>query len=307
MPGPEFNVAQETREIVVPSDRVLRHFLHTGEPQPENISVRVVPTSTESPPIFHSPTYLANIGSEPFDPLLLELRFVPTELGTAQVKPDWRSKSLVDDKVRIALLMTNERYWSDLASMGEEMYKRVKERGISFDALIAPEVLGPKLSQEIARIALKKDGQRIYLTSLQKGKPRLDEDGRFSVGPPKPWVEETAGIPVSSGTSHLAARQMLFLDQDIAAHIKELGLKVLLVDDALLTRGTLDAARELLTQMEIPISGIATVLNEGSPIDQVDGIPYVWLTKLPLFASVPGGLEPIPGTFDGLDHFYIEQ
>jgi hypothetical protein len=35
-------------------------------------------------------------------------------------------------------------------------------------------------------------------------------------------------------------------------------------------------------------------------------IPYVWLTKLPLFRKVPGGMQPIPGTYDGLPSFYLE-
>jgi hypothetical protein len=143
-----------------------------------------------------------------------------------------------------------------------------------------------------------------YATSLQKGKVRVTPDGQIAVGPPKEWIGEDDGIEVHSGTSHPAARQKLYLDPKIAARMRELGHRVLLVDDARLTAGTITASLALFNRLGIPVSGVATVLNEGDPTNTIGGIPFVWLTKLPLFANIAGGMKPIAGTYDGLDRFY---
>lgn len=300
----------KTKEIIVPSDRVLRHFLRTGELTPDEFRIEVIPTSIDPPPIFPGPTCLTDIAEkDSFYPLLLELRFVPSGLTLGDVKPGWEPEGLADEWVRIALLMTNERYWLDLAAMGRELYQRLQKRGIKFDAVVAPEVLGPKLSQEIVKIVWEQEEREIYLTSFQKGKPRIDKAGIVTVGPPKPWVEEEAGIAVSSGTSLPESQQMqrLFLDQDIAAHMRKLEFRVLLVDDALLTQGTINASLALLRQFKLPIAGVATVLNEGPPVDHIEEYPYVSLTKLPLFVRLAQGIQPIPGTYEGLDYFYLEK
>lgn len=128
----------------------------------------------------------------------------------------------------------------------------------------------------------------------------------MTVGPPKPWIEESAGIDVNSGTSHPAARQHLFLDQKVAAYMKRKNLRVLVVDDARMTQGSINTEVALLRRSGIQIAAITTVLNEGQPTDEIDGIPFVGLTKLPLFMRVPSGLYPIPDTYQGLTHFYRE-
>ena len=114
----------------------------------------------------------------------------------------------------------------------------------------------------------------------------------MTVGPPKPWIEESAGIDVNSGTSHPAARQHLFLDQKVAAYMKRKNLRVLVVDDARMTQGSINTEVALLRRSGIQIAAITTVLNEGQPTDEIYGIPFVGLTKLPLFMRVPGGLTP---------------
>jgi len=308
MSTPEYTSRVETgplKEVFVHQSRVLRHFLYTpSELLPSYSRFRVTPTDPNNPPIFPGPTYWANIGSLK-DPLMLELRFEPIAMKVESLLPSWIPNQGLDNRVRIALLMTNERYQSDLEMMGKEMYERVKGRGIDFDVVIAPEILGPKLSQEITRAARIHDKREIYLTSLQKGKPQVVSDGTIAVGPPKPWVDKESAVSVYSGTSHPAAQQMLFLDQKIGAHIKEKEMKALVADDAFLTGGTIEAAINLLTQFGIRPSGIVTVLNEGPPTDNIQGIPFVYLTKLPLSAQVPGGFQPIPGTYHGLDYFYL--
>jgi hypothetical protein len=294
------------RELSVPASKVLHHVLREYSLASEAYRVRIVSTQDEPAPIFRSSTYLANIGQDPLNPLLLELRFAPIDLTVDKLVPGWTAEPGIDPYVRIALLMTNERYWRDLALIGEEFYARTKARGVEFDAVIAPESLGSKLSQEIARTVWEREGRSIYLTSLQKGKPQVGQDGTVYIGSPKPWVHETAGIAVSSGTSHATTRQKLYLDQTIGARIAERRLRVLLVDDARLTQGTIDAGLKLLRGQNIVVTGIATVLNEADDTQAIDGIPYIGLTKLPLFAPVNGGIQPIAGTYKGLKYFFIE-
>jgi hypothetical protein len=72
-----------------------------------------------------------------------------------------------------------------------------------------------------------------------------------------------------------------------------------------MTLGSINTGVALLRRSGIQIAAITTVLNEGQPTDEIDGIPFVGL-RLPLFMCVPGGLCPIPGTYQGLTHFYRE-
>lgn len=290
------------REILLPKERILRHILRMGEELPDLQRITVIPAQEEAP-VFGTPFYLANIGSED-TPLILELRFEPISLTADKLVNGRVPFDSSDDRVRICLLMTNERFQSDLEAMGSEIYRRLKEQGIKFGGLIAADSLGPRLTQEIARTAREDTGREPLLLSFQKGKVRVNEQGALYVGPPKEWIDEEAGIEVSSGTSHPAARQKLFLDQKIARLVSEQEIKLVVVDDAKLTGGTIDSGIALLHKMNIPIAGIATVLNEGDPVSEIEDIPFVWLTKLPLMMRVKGGLQPIPGTYHGLDYFY---
>lgn len=297
-------VDAQTYVMTIPQERVLRHFLHE-QPPATAVKVEVIPSQTSRPVVFRTPFYLANIGSEA-NPLLLELRFEPIAVMVDKIAPTIERGACADNHVRIALLMTNERYITDLMMMGNELYERVREQGIQFDAIIAMESLGPKLSQEAARVVYEREGRKILFTSFQKGKPRVDEHGQISVGPPKPWIIESAGIDVSSGTSHPAARQRLFLDQKVAEYMRRHQLRVLIIDDARMTQGSINTGIALLRRFNIPVAAVATILNEGDPTEEIDGIPYIGLTKLPLFMPVPGGLQPIPGSFRGLKYFYRE-
>lgn len=291
----------KSKEIIVPEQRLLRHVLCYKEKPRGPAKILQVP-ATDSPPLIQSDFYLANIGSYE-EPTLLELRFEPIP---SEVKKLDENAEPTDPRIHISLLMTNERHpILDLRPMGSLLNKAVGERGIEYEVIIAPESLGSKLSQSMAEAAWREEGRLIYITSLQKGKP-AEAEGNFFIGSPKPWIEESAGIAVASGTSNTATQQRLYLDQKIARAINENHWRALLVDDARLTQGTINSSVELLQSMDINIAGIATVLNEGDPADNLHGIPFVFLTKLPLNMKVAEGYKPIPGTYDGLDYFYLE-
>jgi hypothetical protein len=267
--------------IEIPATRVLRHVLRPRQTLEQPMRVQVLPADADSPR-FSSPFYLANIGSAD-DPLLLDLRFAQTDHGFS-----------------IALLMTNERYPYDLTTIAGEILRRME--GIPFDGVVAPESLGSKLSQEIARLR----GNYTHHTTLQKGKPRADEAGNVIVAAPKAWITEDCGIAVSSGTSHPAAQQKLYLDPQIAERLSALPNGVLIVDDARLSSGTVTSSINLLRQMNVRIAAVATVLNEHDPVDEIDGIPYIWLTKLPIFDRGADGWTPRAGSYRGLPAFFVE-
>jgi hypothetical protein len=271
-------------EIEVAPDRVLRHMLRAPEQLARPMRVRVQSAAEGEPPVFTSPFFLANIGSGD-NPLLLDLRFAETDHGFG-----------------IALLMTNERYPRDLTLMAGEILRRVQVLAVPFDGVIAPESLGSKLSQEIAR----QSGEYTLHTTLQKGKPRIDANGNFVIGAPKAWIPDDQGVVVSSGTSHPAAQQKLYIDPKIAHRLSSLPNGVLLVDDARLSSGTVSSSIALLRHMNIRIAAVATVLNEHDPVYEISSIPYIWLTKLPIFDRVEGGWQPRPNSYQGLEAFYIE-
>jgi len=287
-------------EILVPRNRVMNHIFNR-EQLPDQLRYAVIPSS-QLPPIYPDGFYPANIGTL-VDPLILELRFEPISMKVGQIDPTVSSFS-EDDRVRIALLMTQERSAKDLELLGRTMYERVKD--ISFDVVIGPESLGSKLALEIARAA-NVDGREVFPTSLQKGKMNGSH-----IGPPKEWITEEYGIEVSSGTSSNGVKQKLYLDPRYANLIKDMHWNVLLADDARLTMGTITASLELFKKLGISVTGITTVLNEGSPIHSIANtegkeIPFRWLTKLPLSHLVSGGIQPIPGTFNGLEYFLVRK
>lgn len=270
--------------LEIPAERVLRHMLNSQADRTKPVSCRRL-SCTDEPPVFSSGFYLANIGPVE-NPLLLELRLVE-----------------VSDSLGIALLMTNERFPRDLVCMAEQIIDRLDQAGIEFDAVIAPESLGPKITQEIARIK----GPWTLHTSLQKGKLQQDAAGEFSLGPPKSWVEQGSGIDLSSATTANKSHQRLYLDQDIARCFKDLKHGVLLVDDARLSSGTISNSIKLLQQMHIPVAAVATVLNEADPVAEISSAPYFWLTKLPLFERCDQGWKPKAESYTGLDYFYLEE
>lgn len=276
------NLESTIVEISINSKRILHHLLKNDEVLPFSRNFIIIPTTSVNLPVFTSDFYYANIGSEA-NPLLLELRF-----------------EKIDAKFTIALLMTNERLPRDLIAISTEIIKRTEAMNIEFDAVIGPESMGAKLAQEIAR---QRD-EKFFWTSLQKGKIKSSKD-RLVIGSPKPWVDEDAGIEVISGTSDIDAKQMLYLDQKILDFFIQTNKKVLWVDDARLTSGTLDGSLKLLQAAGLQLTGVVTVLNENKPDNHINGIPYIWLTKLPLFQGKRGRLKPVAGTYNGLDNFYI--
>lgn len=120
----------------------------------------------------------------------------------------------------------------------------------------------------------------------------MDDKGRVIAGPPKLWIEESAVIDVNSGTSHPAARQRLFLDQKVAAYMKSKNLRVWVVDDARVTQDSPYTGIALLRRSGMQIAVMTTILNEVQSTEEIEGIPFVALAKLPLFMPVPGGLNP---------------
>jgi hypothetical protein len=267
--------------ITVLEKNILRHICHSVPDNQTETKLKKVPADPKKLPTWSPDSfYLTNIGSEK-KPLFLELRFEPAS-----------------DDLWIALLMTNERTPRDLGAMGRRLNEKLEARGIDYTAPIGIETLGSNLSQEMARLK----GPKTLLTSFQKGKPRL-EDGKLILGPPKKWVGLNDSVMVRSGTGGKAP-QALFMDPKIAKTLKD--KPVVIVDDARLTSGTMDASIELARKMGLNVAAVATVLNEADQTDQLHGIPYVSLTKVPVFNRGERGLEPIPGSFDGVNNFYLE-
>ncbi len=275
-------VRNKETEIIIPESRILRHCLHPIPKEQEYARLRKIDATERPTPVWQeSSFYLANIGTEE-NPLLLELRLEPAS------KDLW-----------IALLMTNERTPGDLEAMSYRLNEELEAQGIEWEAAIGVETLGSKLSQEMARLK----GSDTLLTSFQKGKPRL-ENNKLVLGPPKNWVGLDNSVTVRSGTGG-EAPQALFMDPKIA---QVLGNKaVVIVDDARLTSGTMDASIELAKKMGLNLAAVATVLNEADQSDHLNGVPYTSLTKVPVFNRDKQGLHPIKGSFDSVNNFYIEK
>lgn len=269
-------------EIVVPETAILRHVCHPLRVEQETIRLRVIDAQRQPLPVWDEDSfYLANIGTQE-DPLFLELRFAEASPGL------W-----------IALLMTNERSPGDLESMAKRIMEKINQRGLEFKAVIGVEASGSKLSQEMARLK----GPQTLQTTFQKGKPRI-ENGQLVVGPPKEWVGSSDCVVVTSGTSGKAP-QAIFMDKKIA---KVFGDKpTVVIDEARLTSGTMNSAIELGRKMGINVVAAATVLNEAEPTDEIDGISYINLVKLPVFSKDSQGFHPTEGSFAGVDVFYKEE
>lgn len=279
----------EVKEISLPGDNILRHFLTREEIDPEAGGKFLrVPATLEPPPVFRD-FYYVNIGDDPDQPILLQLRFEQPKKGEPE---------------RIGLLMTNERYPYDLELMAGQIIKRCEDRGLEYTGVIGVESLGSKLSQEIAR----QRGRRFPQTTIQKGKPMVNGAGERFIGPPKNWVDGEKGVSLKSGTSVEGTEQSGYLDQKIAAGAM-IHHQWLLVDDALLSRGTVHGSLELMRIHNLSVTGVATVLNESGDTTEVEGYPYVGLTKAPLFLPLAdkSGITPKPGTYGGLAYFYVEK
>lgn len=275
-------MGEKEYEIVVPESAILRHVCHAVPHEQEVTRLRIIDASQRPLPTWNPDSfYLANIGTEE-EPLFLELRFAEASEGL------W-----------IALLMTNERTPRDLEAMARRLTEEIHQRGINFEAVIGVEASGPKISQEMARLLWPDTLQ----TTFQKGKPRIEE-GELVMGPPKEWIDVTNFVMVRSGTSGKAP-QAIFMDQRIAEVFGD--KPTVIVDEARLTSGTADSSIELARKMRMNPVCICTVLNEADPTDEIMGVPFVSLVKLPLFSRDKQGFHPNEDSFEGVEYFYIEQ
>lgn len=268
-------------EIGVPEEAILRHICHQVEPGRETTRLRVVDAQARPLPVWDLDSfYLANIGTLE-EPLFLELRFEEASEGL------W-----------IALLMTNERTPRDLEFMGRRLIEEIQARGIEFEAVIGVEASGSKISQEMARLL----GPTTLQTTFQKGKSRI-QDKKLVIGPPKEWVDASDYVLVTSGTSGKAP-QAIFMDQKIAQVFGD--RPTVIVDEARLTSGTVNSSIELARMMEINPVCVVTILNEAEPTEEIMGIPYIGLVKIPVFSKNDQGFHPIERSFTGVGYFYQE-
>ena len=267
--------------VEVPESAILRNVLHGIGPTAHRVRLRAIDASREPGPVWDPASFfLANIGTKD-KPLFLELRFEEASPG-----------------IWIALLMTNERIPRDLTAISARLLEETAARDIAFDAVIGVDALGARLSQEIAR----QSGEYTLSTTYQKGKMHLAE-GSLVVGPPKQWVRPGDSVPVSSGTSAFAS-QALFLDHKIAGALGD--ARVLIVDDSRLTSGTVNASVALGRKMGLNLAAVVTVMNEADLTDDVEGVPYVSLVKIPIFRLDGDVLRPVEGSYEGVQTFYQE-
>ncbi|MCL5994549.1 MAG: hypothetical protein M1546_00650 [Chloroflexi bacterium] len=294
------------REIAVPTVRILHHFLRDGEPFTDVSTLQVIPADLLPPPTFTSDFYLTNIGPSEEDPTFLELRFEPSNLEVARIAPEL-APIATDRYIYLCLLMTNERYEDELVAQGRLLIKALERRGITDYALLTADALGPRLTQAMQTVFRTEYVRRVYATSFQKGRVQA---GTALIGPPKNWVDESAGTEVRSGTSKSGSVQKIYLDQKIRDKLIALGKEVVVLDDARLTGGTIESMVRHCQQCGIKVKAVASVLNETEPTDTVtingQDYPFVWLTKLPLMVKTKDGYRPIQGTYQGLRYFYVE-
>lgn len=268
---------------VLPEDLLVETTrLNWEKLQTNGINVQLV--SASNPPVYACTHFLVNIGPDPLKPVLLDLRFAP----------------IGKDKY-IALLMTDQRTTQTLDGIAKQLVAKLS--GLEFDAVVAPQSLGPLLSTAIARII----DPFMLCGSIMKGKPTIVQ-GQLYIGHPKQWINPNIYEEFRSGTSTAGSVQRFYLDDTFCGNWakEERGTKVLFVDDARLTEGTIRASLNLLAKHRIKVAGVATVLNEHQQTKEINGVPYFYLTKLPLFEKTELGFVPIEGTYGGLEQFYVE-
>ena len=293
------------KQIAVPGHKILS--LSGVKPMLPPRGFYMVPVKQQQQQtVFPGPSYFANIaGNDPEKPVLLELRFVPSGLRLGDHTPPLQDGvDVIHPDAFIALLMTIERSFEEIDIMTEMMVSKIEARGVRYSSVVAPASLGILLSNGINR-----HRPEIIGRTIQKGKLQVGADGQAIMGSPKPWIPDSYGVPVSSGTSIAGTQQKIYIDPvDVDAlrrKQEETGVGALMVDDAFLSGGTLLAGIGLMERLGVAVAGIVTILNENIPRQDINGIPFESLTKLPLSAQTAEGLVPIYGTYDGLSHWYI--
>ena len=157
----------------------------------------------------------------------------------------------VDDTLSIAAFVM----FSDV-EMTVECAKALLQKVPEFDLILTAESKGIPLAYEMA----KQSGKNYVLARKMS----------------KLYMKNPMEISVKSITT--ARVQTLFLDQHEADMMK--GKRLLIVDDVVITGGSLDALEGLENRTGANIVGKAFVLAEGDAADRKD---IIYLEKLPLF------------------------
>ena len=267
-------IARTEYEITVPEERILRHICHQAEPGQETTRLKVIDAAQRPLPVWRPDSfYLANIGKEG-NPLFLELRFALLSKEKSEY---------------IALLMATER-GSQIKDIAQGMIEVVEQEGIEFDAALGIPALGVPLAQAMGEIK----GPDFYWTTCQKG--------RSDAPIPKPWLDPDISYRYRSGTKPY--EQVLYLDPVLVDVLSS--KRIVIADDARLTGGSVEAMVKFTQQLDLNPVGVVSVLNEADLIDEIEGIPYFGLVKIPIFLGDEQGFHPIEGTFERVSVFYQE-
>ncbi len=275
----------KNEEIVVPETSILRHPCREVKLDGLNKAVlEKIPTEQRPLPVFEGDWFLANIGTD-VDPLFLELRFAP-----------------LSPEQSIALLMTTERSRQNEV-IGGRMVEVLEDAGIRFNCALGIPELGNPLAQAMS---VHKD-EHFYWASV-------GQKGRTGEPMPKPWLNSECSIVYQSGTKPYD--QVLYVDPVVAKEVarrKELESGGIVIgDDARLSGGLIEAAIKALRRtgevldLDLEPSAVISVLNEHEETKQILGVPYFSLAKVPIFRNLENGYQPIEGTFEVVNNFYVE-
>lgn len=141
---------------------------------------------------------------------------------------------------------------------------------LAFDIIMVPEVGGIPLAHSLARLTTKN-----YIVVRKDPKLYME----------RPIIENIRSI-TTQGV------QQLVLDARDAPKIKQ--KKVLILDDVISTRGTLEGLIQLVNKCKARLTGIATIFLEGytetSSLESLYNCPVISLGYLPLFLT--GNADP---------------
>lgn len=148
-------------------------------------------------------------------------------------------KPLPNKRAAIALLMSNQVSFS----VDEQLIGRLLPK----IAPLAPDVIVgvPTSGLHYARVIAEHLGHHHYVA--------LGQSRKF-------WFDDRYSEPASSITS-LGTNRHLYLDPNLAERVA--GKRVLLIDDAISTAGTAQAALRLLKRLEADTVALAVALTEG--------------------------------------------
>ena len=151
--------------------------------------------------------------------------------------------------------MTGESMWNRVSA--RELAKKLK--GIDFDGIVTVQTKSCGLAQALTTELDLPD----YL-ELRKSR--------------KSFMIDPKGISVQSITT--AAKQELWIGKE--KYSRFTGKKMLFLDDVVSTGGTIDAVLQLAKEIGIEITAAACAILEGDPRDSYNGMPLIWLDRIPL-------------------------